>query len=180
MTWVLTISGRKVDLLDPQPASICIEDIAHALSLQCRFNGHCSAFYSVAQHCVECSWIASPKFALECLLHDAPEAYTGDIVRPLKELLAHEGNLERIEADLEAAIATALGARITPGYYREVKRVDLIMLATEKRDLMPLSPEPWPVLRGVTPLDDMIEPWPSDVAHAKFLARYRELTADDA
>ena len=176
MTWLLTTSGRRVDILKPDPATICIEDIAHALALQCRFNGHTRVFYSVAQHCVECSWIAKPAYAMECLLHDAGEAYLGDIVSPVKALL-DESPLPDLEMRFEDTIATALGLAVVPGYYREVRRVDLIMLATEKRDLMPFRDDPWPCLRGVQPLEDAIEPWSSEVAECKFLERYKELRA---
>ncbi len=179
MTWLITASGRKVDILKPDLASICIEDIAHALALQCRFNGHTRVFYSVAQHSVECSWIAKPAYAMECLLHDAAEAYLGDIVSPLKSLM-DDSVLPTLEMNFEATITEALDLAVVPGYYREVRRVDLIMLATEKRDLLPyasINNQPWPQLRGVQPLDDAIEPWTSQLAEAKFLERYKELRA---
>lgn len=82
-----TRTGRKIDITKVKPEDIEIEDIAHALSQICRFNGHTSCFYSVAQHSVRVSMSVAPPFALEGLLHDAAEAYLGDMVRPLKDLI---------------------------------------------------------------------------------------------
>src|SRR5262245_27549306 len=96
--WMQTISGRKFWPLDPRPEEVCIEDIGHALSLVCRFGGHCHTFYSVAEHSVRVSLLAEDMakssahwtdenirmIALSGLLHDAAEAYIGDMVRPLK------------------------------------------------------------------------------------------------
>ena len=89
--WIQTYTGKKFFPLKPNPADICIEDIAHSLSMQCRFAGHSKQFYSVAQHCnamVNC-WFPHPEqreLAKYALLHDASEAYLTDIPRPLKHL----------------------------------------------------------------------------------------------
>lgn len=174
MTWIMTASGRKVDLLKPDPAAICIEDIAHALALQCRFNGHCRLFYSVAQHSVHCSEICDQKYAMECLLHDAAEAYIGDIVRPLKSVLSESG-LHEIEFEFECLIAEALGLQVVNGYREEVRRVDNIMLATERRDLLPPCDEVWPSLRGVVPLSGTIHTMAPVLAERAFLSRYEAL-----
>src|SRR5689334_10911717 len=77
-----TFSGEPFWPLDPQPEDIRIVDIAHALSLQCRFNGHTKFHYSVAQHSLIMSFNVPLQFALEALLHDAAEAYIGDLIRP--------------------------------------------------------------------------------------------------
>lgn len=174
MTWVMTASGRVVDILKPETNAICIEDIAHSLALQCRFNGHCRVFYSVAQHSVHCSEICDPKYAMECLMHDAAEAYIGDIIRPLKSVLS-ESALHEIEFEFECVIAVALGLQVVPGYREEVRRVDNIMLATEKRDLLPPSKEVWPCLKGVTPLPAAIHTMAPVLAERAFLARYEAL-----
>jgi hypothetical protein len=82
--WITTFTGKKFHLFDPQLDEICIEDIAHALSLICRFGGHLPEHYSVAQHSILVSQLVSKDLILEGLLHDAEEAYIGDMVRPLK------------------------------------------------------------------------------------------------
>lgn len=97
MYWMQTFTGRKVDVQDPDPSMVDIEDIAHSLSMVCRFGGHCRNFYSVAEHSLLVEFLGSirpvqgklvaagtPQFQLACLLHDAAEAYIGDIVTPVK------------------------------------------------------------------------------------------------
>ncbi|ARJ66459.1 hypothetical protein WV31_12665 [Magnetospirillum sp. ME-1] len=81
---ITTATGRNVNPLDLRPEDIDIRDIAHSLSLTCRFNGHCRVFYSVAEHSVLVSKLCPPKFAFEALMHDAAEAYLGDVPTPLK------------------------------------------------------------------------------------------------
>lgn len=79
-----TYTGKKVDIFDPDPESICIEDIAHALSNICRFAGHVPEFYSVAEHSYLASLLAKPEHELAALMHDAAEAYMVDLPRPVK------------------------------------------------------------------------------------------------
>jgi 5'-deoxynucleotidase YfbR-like HD superfamily hydrolase len=80
-------SGVKIDLVNPDIGTIQILDIANALSLICRFGGHLSRFYSVAQHSVLVAALAPKELKKEALLHDAPEAYVGDVIKPLKHLI---------------------------------------------------------------------------------------------
>ncbi|MGE8501655.1 MAG: phosphohydrolase [Pseudomonas sp.] len=92
MTWILTNSARAFDLLNPRAENVLTTDIAHALSLVCRFNGHCAWHYSVAQHSLLVAYIiekegGTPEEQLAGLLHDAAEAYITDVTRPLKLLL---------------------------------------------------------------------------------------------
>src|SRR5690606_19551202 len=78
-------SAEPVAFFDPRPGDVDLEVFAHALSLQCRFGGHCKVFYSVAQHCVLTARILHDSYwRHEALMHDAAEAYIGDVVRPLK------------------------------------------------------------------------------------------------
>lgn len=146
--WILTSSGRMVDLIDPQPDMIHLGDIVHSLTKLCRFSGHCSRFYSVAEHC----WLGSQQFTdrhlqVEFQLHDATEAYLGDVVSPLKNILQE---YKLIEARMDRVIRErfCLPLTMSPG----VAAMDLRMLATERRDLLPADGGEWEPLRGVEPI----------------------------
>lgn len=94
MSYITTYSKKPFDPVNATPEEIQIVDIAHALSLMCRANGHFPHFYSVAQHCVNCVREAaargySERVQLGCLLHDASEAYLSDVTRPIKQLLPY-------------------------------------------------------------------------------------------
>ena len=84
MSWMSTWSGKRVDIAKPRMQDIDIRDVAHHLSLLCRFNGACSYHYSVAQHSLLVASILPPHLQFWGLLHDGPEAYYGDIIRPFK------------------------------------------------------------------------------------------------
>lgn len=119
--------------MDPKEQSIKILDIAHALSNLCRFIGQCDRFYSVAQHSIHTSLMVQtddPKIELMALLHDASEAYIGDVSSPLKQLLPE---YQEIEKNIQSAIMSKFG--LPSELPEQIKEVDLRMLATEKRDL---------------------------------------------
>ena len=101
-----TRSGRHIRVLDPRPEDVYVPDIAWALSRICRFGGHAPRHDSVAQHSVLVSELCPPHLALVGLLHDAPEAYIGDVIGPLKHALP---DLMDIEKRWEQAIEQALG-----------------------------------------------------------------------
>jgi len=103
---IRTYTGRYVNLLDPDPSTINIIDIAHALSNQCRFAGHIPSFYSVAEHSIAVSNLVDDTHALAALMHDAAEAYLLDIPRPLKALLPQ---YETIETKFLSVIAAVFG-----------------------------------------------------------------------
>lgn len=169
---IQTASGRYANLVAPLPHHINIGDIAHALSNICRFGGHTREFYSVAQHSVLVSRFVPPEHALPALLHDAPEAYVGDVILPLKRLLP---DYRAIEASIWRVIASNFGLPVD--LPRCVKRADLVLLATERRDLMNEQDTPWTVLDGVVPLPEPIDPWTPSHARAEFVMRYWELKA---
>lgn len=160
----------------PVPEDVYIEDIAHALSQLCRFSGHINCFYSVAEHSVRVSHLCDSKDALEGLLHDGSEAYCVDVPRPLKRAPGME--VYRMYEDLTAeAIRQRFNLREEP---ESVKRVDLRMLATEKRDLF-REDSTWAVNKGEygEPFPEKIVPWTQEEAKRRFLMRFYELTGED-
>ncbi len=171
MTWILTKSGRKFDYLNPKPEQIHLLDIAAGLASESRFSGQTRSFYSVAQHSVQVSWVVSRELAIQGLLHDAAEAYCKDIPSPLKALLP---DYKEIEHRVQAAINKRFGLPETIN--ESVKEADLIMLATERRDLMPKHYEEWACLKGVTPLERRIEPMNPYRSYLTFIQRWIELT----
>jgi hypothetical protein len=92
--WMQTYTGKKFDLLNPRVEDVDIIDIAHSLSMQCRYNGHTLKFYSVAEHCVHVANALPYNLRLAGLLHDAAEAYVGDCISPLKNLLPYFKGIE--------------------------------------------------------------------------------------
>ncbi len=171
MNRILTYSGRHLDFRNPDPAGIAIGDIAVALSRACRFSGQCRKTYSVAQHSVLVSLNVPAEHALEALLHDATEAWLGDVSTPLKALLPE---YVRIEKNLDRVVRRKFG--LPEKMSGPVHRADRVLLATEKRDLMPEDPDEWPVLVGVSPLPGTILPWTENSAREIFLERWARLT----
>jgi hypothetical protein len=123
---IRTYTGKYVNPLDMNPDDIDIQDIAHALSMQCRFGGHTKSFYSVAQHSLACANLIGPMFAKDALLHDASEAYLMDIPTPIKANLT---NYKAIEFQLMEKIAAKFG--FAWPLHDEIKNVDSIMLRLE-------------------------------------------------
>lgn len=168
--WIQTVTGRKFWPLSPRVEDVCIEDIAHALSLKCRFTGHTLEFYSVAQHSILASHMVPPPDALWALLHDATEAYLPDVARPVKKEL--EG-FDAIEEQLARCIARRF--HLWWPMPESVARADLMLLATEFRDLMAPAPDAWRSLEGVEPLNQTIVPLPPAEVREMFLQRFEEL-----
>lgn len=159
---MITYTGRTIDVVNLEQNEYVIEDIAHALSHICRYNGHCKTFYSVAQHCVLCSEYASKEHKLAALLHDAAEAYLGDIIRPLKKLLPDH---RAIEVNFEKHLFARLGVQYP--FDQEVIRIDDEMLRAELRDLMSQHE----VQSNVPP----VFPWSSGFAKHLFVKTYKQL-----
>ena len=168
--YVSTFSGNRFYPLEPRIDRVAIEDIAHGLAYQCRFNGQTQEFYSVAQHSLVVASLAPTDLRLAALLHDAAEAYLGDMVKPLKVLLPE---FAAIEDKVSLLIAAAFGVDFSD--YGPIKRADLIALATEKRDLMPHSVERWAYLDNVCPLPDRIVPMQPGAAKQAFLNEFLRL-----
>lgn len=170
MTWLLTHSGQHFDLVDPQPEMITVIDIVKGLSRESRFAGQTRYYYTVAQHCAIASTIVAPEYAFEALMHDASEAYLKDIPRPLKQMLP---DYRRIEQRVESAIRARFG--LPDEQSPEVTEADRIMLATERRDLMPKDAADWPVLAGIRPLDKRLIAINSNRAESLFMERFLEV-----
>ncbi|WP_246828120.1 hypothetical protein [Rhizobium binae] len=176
---ILLGSGTYFDFEDPENSDITIEDVAYGLAFEGRNSGQSYSrilrkrvFYSVAEHCVRMSVAVQEHLALQALMHEAGEAVCGDMNAPLKSL---NPSFREVEKRCEAAILKKFGITITDPV--EIKRADLRMLATERRDLLPWMGERWGIDdHEVSPYDFEIIPWTQDVAAEAFLARYAFLT----
>jgi hypothetical protein len=137
--YIETASGKLFYFLDPQPDMLDIKDIAHALSMNCRYTGQCSKFYSVAEHSYLVSLLLEGTgYELDGLLHDASEAYIADIASPVK------GFLESYK-DMEDRIQGAIFNKYSLEYplHPAVKHCDTVMLSTEAHYLIPSRGDVW-------------------------------------
>lgn len=172
---LLTASGAMVDLSQPDPAVVSIRDIAHALARLTRWGGHIrKPWYSVAQHSLMVADTdrlgCPPELALVALMHDATEAYLGDVTAPVKALVPAFAALERGWA-LAIGERFGLGAQLAD-LPAEVKSRDQRALATERRDL--LAPGRWKP--AAEPFGPPIEYLPPEFAADAFLNRFNRLT----
>lgn len=178
--YILTRSGRQFSFVNPQPDAVSVEDIAHALSHINRFTGHTKYAYSVAQHSIAVSrylerTAASVDLQFAGLMHDAHEAYIGDISTPLKSVLP----IRELEDRIQAAVGAAFELTLEQMHARGVKLADLTALAIEAEHLMPPDTVDWDCLAPVTPemkrcMDIPMPMQPHQAARA-FLARFEEL-----
>lgn len=174
--WIQTFTGIQFWPLDPRPEEIDIRDIAHALSNQCRFAGHCNQFYSVAEHSVRVSWLLSHEYKLWGLLHDAAEAYLVDLPKPIKKW----SQMGVLYSEIEDALMLAIGAKfgLTFPMPTAVKKADVVMLVTEKRDLMKMPPKPWEDTEE--PDIYRVVPWQASTAERLFLELFAKLQSANA
>jgi hypothetical protein len=172
------VSGRFVNPFDPDPEQLDVEDIARALGNLCRFGGHSRVFYSVAQHSVIVSELVEQRGGdvedvFAALMHDATEAYLGDMPHPIKHRSPLGAAFKDAEDQLEAVIRERFGIKAD---VPEIKRADRALLATERRVFSGENWH-WPELDGVEPLDLELTAWsPAESAEA-FARRYAELDA---
>ena len=192
MSWIQTFTGKEFDSLNPRVEDVDIFDIAHALSMKCRFAGHTKYFYSVAQHSVlvmdhikESQLLfllkesPNPDFLYKttvrwALLHDAAEAYFADIPNPIKK---EYEIFDTIENKILEAIALKFGLEwpISINVKSAVKKSDTALLATEARDLLPVIWRGWEEKYKPLALNQNISPWTSIYAEDMFLKAYEEL-----
>lgn len=169
--WIQTFTGKQFWPLDPRPEEIDIEDIAHSLSLLCRYNGHCKQFYSVAQHSVIISRLVPGHAKLQALLHDAPEAYLGDMGGPIKRFFP-----DFVAAEEILWRAICIRFRIFPTLNDVVKEADGRILSDERKVLLRTPPAPWRDFGP--PLDIQIIPWTPIEAKEMFLDTFNHLIKD--
>lgn len=157
---ILIHTGILFDVFNPKESDIDIEDISHALSNLCRYGGHCPKFYSVAQHCVLCSYQpGTPQERLEFLLHDASEAYLIDLPRPIKRNMPNYIEIE------EKLLKVIFGHyKLNYPLSKKVHEVDDLILHYEYEKFYDI-------------IDENFEFWTPEESKQKFLARYYELTA---
>lgn len=163
-------SGHYVDLGKPDPETIDLRSIAAALSKICRFGGHCPKFYSVAEHSVHATLLARSEGLLgesliAVFLHDAAEAYVGDMVKPLKASIPQFADVER---RIEAAIEQRFNVNFAQ-WATVIKRFDRAMLKAEKTSMWPDDAETW---AGFSEIEDRhlsLQYWDPGTAEGKFL-----------
>lgn len=174
--WLQTRSGKKFFPLDPSPEDIDIEDIAHALSNQCRFTGHVKAYYSIAEHSVRVANYILDNYpgrledAFAGLMHDASEAYLSDLSRPIKQLPQF-----KFYRDVEDNLMRRIAERFEFEYPLSaiVHEADSSLLGTEARDLMSPVVDDWHLKYKL--LDEKIDPWTSEYSKRLFLTHFRAL-----
>ena len=166
MSVICTRTGVAFDVLDPRPEMVNIFDIAHALARVNRFGGHSSVAYSVAQHSVYVSHDVPAPLAKAALLHDAAEAYLGDVMTPVKQLLP---DYQALYAQVEHAVELRFGVEFG---HPLIKQADLLALGAERRDLMPRVSW-WP---GQSAGVRLVIPLSAEMAERAFLARWGEVT----
>lgn len=167
--WMQTYSGRRFWPMDPRSNEVFIEDIAHGLSMQCRYAGHCIRFYSVAEHSVLVArWLlaqcASAETALWGLLHDASEAYLVDVPRPVKPFL---DGYKAAESRVMAAVCDCFDLpREMPAAVHEA---DGGIINDERANMRRCEHE-W--AHAGEPLGVSLEYWTPEEAESEFLAAY--------
>lgn len=176
---IMTASGKLLmPFGPPEPHDIDIEDIAHALAMVCRWGGSSKYFYSVAQHSFLVSTIVEEVNAFAGLLHDASEAYIGDVTSPMK--ITPVFDLYRAEeAKLQQVILDRFGVgKMDPAVCLDVHTADVLMAAVEAEYLMPGEMLSYKVLNAVAVTGVHLprpEIWSQREGKERFLKRYHEL-----
>lgn len=169
-------AGHYIDLVNPDPDSIEIKSIAAALSKICRFGGHCPKFYSVAEHCIHATEMAyhegyTDDALAAVFLHDAAEAYIGDMVKPLKVTMPQYAEAEK---RMEAAIQAAFNVDFLK-WADVIKRFDRAMLKAEKVTMWPEDTEKWAGFGEVEDRVVQFQFWDPVQAESQFLKMARAL-----
>lgn len=177
--WIETYTGKHFNFLSPSKEDINIIDIAHSLSMQCRYTGHCKHFYSVAEHSIAVAdyllkTYGDRKLTLAGLLHDSAEAYLSDLASPLK---GHIGGYEEITKSVEKVIAEVFDVNFDDP---RIKEADIALLSQEALQLLPSRGDSWNWDHwGGRP--EFVEPivcLAPNVAKGLFMAWFKQLTAE--
>jgi hypothetical protein len=174
-------SGKRFYPLEPERSIVDVKDIAQALSNMCRFGGHTSQFYSVAQHSYMVSYWVPKEHALVGLMHDSSEAYLVDVPKPLKR----SGQFGRLWGEAEARVLAEIFSQLglPLPLPQEVHDADVWMACAEARDFMG-DPDWVPRYRArvkqILPRVPTIAPWPPEIARLQFLLRYYELCVEES
>lgn len=184
---ILMRSGKYFDYEHPSESEFTISDIAHALSHICRFAGHTPYHYSVAQHSVYVSQLVDEEDKLAALLHDAAEAFIGDMVRPLKQIMPEFREMER---RIEVAVFSRFGLKLTNVFqigqpniisayiHPAIKAADNAMLKAEQIQLM-ANGDHWSSLHKIEAAPVIIERWSPEKAKVEFLSEFYSLSGKD-
>lgn len=169
---IMLHGGTYFNFLNPEESPFTIQDIARALSRIPRFTGHTSKFLSVAQHSIHVATLVPGHLRMQGLLHDAHEAFVGDMPTPLKILCP---DYKIVEMRCAHAVRQRFGVPLESA--PEVKVADLIALATEKALWMHPNMDEWKLLDDVIPRCDIIngEPWGHEEAYERFIFWFEEL-----
>lgn len=166
--WIQTYTGRQFWPMDPCPEEVIIQDIAHSLSMMCRYAGHCERFYSVAEHSVLLARHVSPANKLAALLHDSSEAYLVDVPRPVKPFLAGYREAESLVME---AVCTRFGLPIE--FPQEVHDADKAILTDEMRQNMKPAAVAWE--SEAEPLGVKLQYWSPEEAELEFMTEFKWL-----
>lgn len=176
---ILLGSGTYFDFQNPEASQLTIEDVAYSLAFQSRFTGQCveqtsgkRCYYAIAQHCIHMAHHAEPPHKLAALMHEVGEATCGDLNAPLKAICP---DYKRVEKRCEAAGLKRFGVSVSDPAY--IKHLDMRMLATERRDLMPWRGEEW--IGTAEPFEGRIVPMQNPhIVAEMFLATWRDLNGE--
>jgi len=174
--WIQTVSGKAFDFQNPTPDMVDINDIAMGLSKQCRFNGQTNRFYSVAEHCVLVSRLSifkTPYEQLAALLHDAAEAYIGDVADPVKQNLPW---FKETEKKILAVVWKSLGFEpLSDELKDKIRSGDFQIFLNEKNQLMAeKDAQDWE-LPDAEYEEVKIEGLDHCQAHLRFMIRFHDL-----
>jgi uncharacterized protein len=190
-TQMKMLSGRYFDLADPKPDQFTLQDIGGALARLCRYGGHCREFYSVAEHSYHCATQAMvdrlPLGVIRaCLLHDAAEAFCGDVIRPLKVMLRRDGAgaygaiYERVERCIEKKYLRNPGQHSFVSLKEPaVAEIDVAMLFAERRALFDLDGVKWDGEDSVRKIEPAFRMWDWRDAEYAFMRMARDLGLED-